>query len=684
MPQSKILYLDLESFSATPITHGTHVYAANAEILLLAYAVDDGEVKVIEQPNDELTQLLLDNTVVIVAHNAQFDRTVLRHAWQFETDISRWHCTMAQALAHSLPGSLGDLCQLYHLSEDQAKTKDGKRLIQLFCKPQPANRKIERATKETHPEDWDAFRHYAAQDIVSMRELHARMPKWNYQKEELELWHLDQRINDRGVAVDMDLVNGALTAVAQEKKRLSKEANDMTGGAVSSTNQRDAVLEYVLKTHGVTLPDLKTSTIERRINDPDLPEPVRELLRVRLAASMSSTAKFEKFEKCTSADGRLRGTLQYCGASRTGRWAGRLVQLQNMPRGSVSGGELDAGIEALKQGCADLIAPDVNKLASSVLRGCIVAPPGMKLVVSDLSNIEGRVAAWTAEQEWKVQAFKDFDAGNGADLYKLAYSKSFSVPVDSVTKEQRQLGKIQELALGYGGSVGAFTAFANIYGVDLEAMAEQIYPTLPDDYVEKSIFWFNQLRKNGQNTYGLSRDVFVACDGIKRAWRDAHPKVVKLWELLQNGVTRAIENRNKIVEVKRLRIVCTKTWLRIKLPSGRCLCYPSPRIEQEQICYSGIDQYTRKWGRIRTYGGKIFENVCQAIARDVLAHGLAVAETSGYAVVSSVHDELITECPDTDSYGPLELSAFLALEPPWAKGMPLAAAGYEAYRYRKD
>ena len=320
MYDPKILYLDLESFSATPITHGTHVYAANAEILLLAYAVNDGAVKVIEQPNDELTQLLLDNTVVIVAHNAQFDRTVLRHAWQFETDISRWHCTMAQALAHSLPGSLGDLCQLYHLSEDQAKTKDGKRLIQLFCKPQPANRKIERATKETHPEDWDAFRHYAAQDIVSMRELHARMPKWNYQKEELELWHLDQRINDRGVAVDMDLVNGALTAVAQEKKRLSKEANDMTGGAVSSTNQRDAVLEYVLKTHGVTLPDLKTSTIERRINDPDLPEPVRELLRVRLAASMSSTAKFEKFEKCTSADGRLRGTLQYCGASRTGRW----------------------------------------------------------------------------------------------------------------------------------------------------------------------------------------------------------------------------------------------------------------------------------------------------------------------------------------------------------------------------
>ena len=685
MSDSTILYLDLETYSATKLTvHGLHVYAVDAEILLMAYAVNDGKVNVIEHPNTEVTKLLLDPDVQIVAHNAQFDRTILRHAWQMDTDVSRWHCTMARALAHSLPGGLGDLCQLFNLSDDQAKNKDGRRLISLFCSPQPANRKFDRATKDTHPEDWAAFVHYAAQDIVSMRELYKRLPTWNYKGDELELWHLDQRVNDRGVAIDRELVNGALTAVEQEKKRLSEQAHKQTEGAVGSANQRDALLEHLVKQYGVTLPDLRTSTVERRIADPDLPEPVRELLRIRLAASMSSTAKFKKFKQCTSDDGRLRGTLQFCGASRTGRWAGRLVQLQNIPRGTVSGAELKDGIEALKEGFADLMVSDINKLASSVLRGCIIAPKGKKLVVSDLSNIEGRVAVWLAGEDWKIKAFEQFDQGIGHDLYKLAYAQSFGIKADDVTKEQRQLGKIQELALGYGGSVGAFTAFANIYQVDLEDMARKLYPSLPADYVEKSIFWWNQLKKNKQSTYGLSRDVFVACDGIKRAWRHAHPNVVQYWADLNNTATKCINHPDHIGKAGKLRMQYHKGWLRIKLPSGRYLCYPNARLEDDQITYSGMNQYTRRWERLRTYGGKLFENLCQAVARDVLAYGMKVAELGGYAVVSSVHDELITEVDDVTQFNAAELSLLMATNPKWAKGLPLAAAGFESHRYRKD
>jgi len=216
-------------------------------------------------------------------------------------------------------------------------------------------------------------------------------------------------------------------------------------------------------------------------------------------------------------------------------------------------------------------------------------------------------------------------------------------------------------------------------------MARKLYPSLPADYVEKSIFWWNQLNKNKQNTYGLSRDVFVACDGIKRAWRHAHPNVVQYWADLNNTAINAINNPGHVYNsVRKLKMQYHKGWLRIKLPSGRYLCYPNARIEDDQITYSGINQYSRKWGRIRTYGGKLFENLCQAVARDVLAYGMKVAELAGYAVVSSVHDELITEVDDTETFSASELSLLMATNPPWAKGLPLAAAGFESHRYRKD
>lgn len=364
------LWLDLETYSETPITHGTHAYAARAEVMLFAWAIDDGPVSVwdctlnrkdvVRVPVD-LLDALDDPEVELWAHNSHFDRTVLRHAPPCRAappaarDVERWRDTMVQALSHGLPGSLDALCTVLKVPTDQAKDKAGRQLIQLFCKPRPVTSKVRRATRETHPAEWARFVEYAALDIDAMRAVHQRLPLWNYRGAELALWHLDQRINDRGVAIDLPLVLGAIEAVDAEQRSLARQTREMTAGRVESTTQRDVLLAHVLEEYGVDLPDLRMSTLERRIADPDLPQELRELLAIRLQASTTSTSKYRTLQRGTSADGRLRGTLQFNGASRTGRWAGRLFQPQNIARGTVERELLEIGIEALKAGCADLI-----------------------------------------------------------------------------------------------------------------------------------------------------------------------------------------------------------------------------------------------------------------------------------------------------------------------------------------
>lgn len=355
------LDLDLETYSEVPIKHGVHRYAERAEIMLFAWGVDDEPVQVWdrtldpEMPDDLAYALRHADTCT--AHNSGFDRTILRHVMpELCPPIERWRDTMVQALAHSLPGALGELCAILGVDGDDAKDKEGRQLITLFCKPRPASFKgPRRATRDTHPEEWARFVSYAGNDIRAMRAVRAKLPTWNYRGDELALWHLDQRINDRGFAVDMELVDGAIRAVDREQKRLARRTQEMTGGAVQSATQRDALLRHLLDEYGVDLPDMQKATLERRIADPDLPIALRELLDVRLQASTTSTSKYRALLRGVSADGRLRGTLQFCGASRTGRWAGRLFQPQNISRGSVHGEALAIGIEAIKANCEDLI-----------------------------------------------------------------------------------------------------------------------------------------------------------------------------------------------------------------------------------------------------------------------------------------------------------------------------------------
>lgn len=684
------LFLDLETYSETPIKNGTHAYAENAEVMIFAWALNDGEVNVEDLTaapmSKELVALLQNPSVKLIAHNSGFDRTVLRHAMpQFDLKIERWEDTMVQALSHSLPGSLDSLCEIFGLETDVAKDKAGKQLIQLFCKPRPKTSKDRRATRETHPEKWAEFLAYAKNDILAMRELHKKMPKWNYRNSELALWHLDQKINDRGVCIDLDLVQSAIEAVDKAQVELAKQTREMTYGEVEAATQRDAMLKHILSAHNVSLPDMQKSTLERRLKDDSLPIAVRELIAIRLQASTTSTAKYKALSLGTNTDGRLRGTLQFNGASRTGRWAGRLFQPQNLPRPALKQSVIDEGIEVLKLGCADLFYENVMELTSSAIRGCIQAPKGKKLVITDLSNIEGRGLAWLAGEEWKNQAFRDFDNGTGHDLYKLSYAKSFGVSPEDVDKEQRQVGKVQELALGYEGGVGAFLTFASAYGLDLDAMAELAFNSIDRSVMNEAIRAWEWHKKERRNTFGLKKNTWLVCDSFKRSWRYAHPNISAWWSELKVTAIKAINSPGVAFPCRKVVMLKKGSWLLIKLPSGRFLCYPSARAEIDgRISYMGNNQYTRKWERLYTYGGKLAENITQAFSRDVLAHNMPTIESEGYEIVLTVHDEVITEASDLPEFNHEHLSKLLAANPEWASDLPLAAAGFESYRYKKD
>ncbi|MBE2173113.1 DNA polymerase I [Acinetobacter oleivorans] len=686
---SDILWLDLETYCEVPIKNGTHAYAEQVEIIVFAWAFNDGPVYVEDltknEPSKELIEHLHNESVTLIAHNSHFDRTVLRHAYHgAPLKIERWQDTMVQALSHSLPGSLDSLCEIFKIDQDKAKDKAGKQLIQLFCKPRPANQKLRRATSETHPLEWARFLDYAKNDILAMRELHKRIPKWNYRGAELALWHLDQKINDRGVCIDLDLVDSAIEAVAKAQKGLAKRTVALTDGEVQAATQRDAMLKHILEAHGVSLPDMQKATLERRINDENLPVIVRELLAIRLQASTTSTAKYTALAKGVSSDGRLRGTLQFNGASRTGRWAGRLFQPQNLPRPTLKQDVIDEGIETLKIGCADMFYENVMELTSSAIRGCICAPEGKKLVVADLSNIEGRALAWLAGETWKIKAFYDFDAGKGHDLYKLAYAKSFGVSPEDVDKEQRQVGKVQELALGYEGGVGAFLTFAAAYGLDLDDMATQAFDSIDPSIMNEAIRAWEWHKKEKRTTFGLKKNTWLVCDSFKRSWRYAHPNISAWWNELRVAAINAINNPDKPFPCRKVIFIKKGSWLYIKLPSGRFLCYPGAKADDNRISYMGNNQYTRKWERLYTYGGKFAENITQAVARDVLGHNMPLIEQNGYEITLSIHDELITEVPDSAEYNNEKLSVLMANNPKWATDLPLAAAGFDAYRYRKD
>jgi len=671
MPDPIIGYWDTETYCETPLRNGTAAYAEDAEIMLHQWAIGDGPVEVWDATDggdapDELVWMF-QHADIIVIQNSFFDRTVARHAGiringrRVPLIIlpERIHDTMVQALSHGLPGGLDRLCEIFKLPVDKAKDKRGKQLVQLFCKPRPANSKIRRATKHTHPVEWEIFvEEYAPSDVVSMREIYKKLPRWNYPApREHALWCLDQKANDRGVKVDLDLARAAIDTVNVTKKGMDKRTAELTGEALRSTTQRDKLLKYVLEQHDVELPDMQATTLERRIEDPQLPWMVKELLAMRLQTSTTSNSKYNKLLKAVSSDGRLRGMLQFSGAARTKRWAGRVVQLQNLPRPDMEAWDIEIGIEAMKARGAHLLYDNPIKLASNALRGFIVADKGKKLVVSDLQGIEARVIAWLAGEEWKLQSFRDYDAGIGEDVHRQTAARMLHKRPDQVSDAERQShGKHPEYACSYGGSKAALFAVALLFN------------------------------------YIIDED--EAMD-LVRLWRSIHPKIADwdtgFWKQLDDAARQAIMAPERTFSAgEHIRFERWREWLKMELPSGGFLSYAAPAIVEDprrpgsrSVSFMGINNYTKRWERIYTFGGKLAADATQSTAREIMAEAWPKIEEAGYRPLLTVHDEFITEPPDDPVYSVEGLNALLAANPPWAKGLPLAAGGFESYRYRK-
>lgn len=730
------LYLDFETFTEADLKKvGSYAYAEHpsTEVLICTYAFDDEPVQVwdctdgSDMPGDlhrALRRLVKPNSrIKMVWHNGGlFDRLIMKHCWGFDIPVSNTIDTMIWAFRHALPGSLDALCEVLGVSADNAKDKRGKALIQRFSKPTPKNYKIRRYTAETHPDEWALFIKYAVSDITAMREVFHKLPRWGNSEFEDRVLELDQLINDRGFKVDVALAEAAIEAVEKHKAQLQEEAQRKYGGSLTGKDFLP-VLRELAPAHRIH--NAQKSTLNDLLADDDLPDDARAIIEMRLGAASTASTKYNPLLLGRSSDDRRRGCLQYGGAKRTLRWAGKGFQPQNLARGYYHDDELDKGISALLKGRAHRRF-DVAKLTASTVRSCIIPEAGHKFVVADYSNVEGRGLAWLAGEETALDTFRA-----GLDIYCVTAGKMFGMDPDDIKKnfkEIRQIGKACELGLGYEGGVGAFVTFAKNLGLDLIEMAKTMDGTFPDHIWAATARGYEWARiqeakrpphpgeKDDRPSYILDKKVWRTCDAIKRMWRESHPETVAFWRDLKDGILAAVRNpgrefwagahlrKNGERAIRIWRTVEFDSsgrkvpgwWLCMELPSGRILSYPGIGVSvtketdedgrvntNVRIKYQGENQLTRQWTTLYTHGGKACENLVQALCRDLLAYAMINVEGGGYPIVLSVHDELVCETPDLPEYNVAELERLMCELPEWAEGFPLVAEGQELKRYAK-
>lgn len=626
----------------------------------LSWAIDDREPSIWHPQIDTPSTLFaaLWEGSLVVAHNAAFEMAIWEHimvpryGWP-PLKTSQGRCTMAMAYAMSLPGSLEKAAAAVGI--ERQKDMAGHRLMLQMAKPKTV-------TPLTWWDDEDKTQQlydYCKQDVRVEQQLWARLLPLS--DSEQRLWVVDRAINSRGVYVDRPAITAALSIVGQEQQRLAAELRVVTEGVVGGPTEVAGLTRWV-QAQGVTCDSLAKADLSALLMGETLTPRVRRALEIRQEAAKTSTAKLTTMLDAVGADGRIRDTLQYHAAG-TGRWGGRRIQPQNLPRSTMKQGEIDQVFELFEDGEAtagylDLFYGPPLSVVSNCLRGMICAPPGKSLVAGDYANIEGRVLAWLAGEEWKLQAFRDFDAKTGPDLYLLAASRIYRQPIETYTKAspERQIGKTAELACGFGGGIGAFQTMARAFGL-----------TISD----------------------------AEADMIKVAWRDAHPRIVQYWYDLETAASDAVAHPGtKTYAGAAGRRVCFRvkgSFLFCLLPSGRMLTYPYPKLKdkltpwgdlKEQVHYMHVDSLTNKWVETSTYGGKLSENITQAVSRDVLAEAILRVELVGYPVVMHVHDEIVAEVSEASGALP-EFLRHMGATPPWAAGLPIAVEGWQGRRYKK-
>lgn len=650
------LAIDIETYSSADIRYGVYKYADSPdfEILLLEYAFDDEPVQVADLTREEVparfVQALFDKSVTKTAFNANFEMTCLRKLYP-DMPLECWECTSILSLYNSLPTGLANVARILKLGEDKQKDARGKALINYFskpCKPTKANGGRTRNRPEDAPEKWAMYMEYNRQDVVVERAIRQKLIRLKPPETEHRYWLMDQWINGNGAKVDMQLVRNAIRMNQDYSAHLRAEAIRITG--LDNPNSVAQLKRWVEDRIGETVPALDKKAVTELLAREDIPEDAREVLEIRRLMGRTSVKKYEAMAQAVCSDGRIHGMFQFYGAMRTGRWAGRIVQLHNLPRSSMPVEELRAARDAVRRGdleTVELLWDDVPDVLSQLIRTAIVAEDGCRFIVDDYSAIEARVIAWLAGEKWRQDVF-----ARGGDIYCASASAMFGVPVvkHGVNGHLRQKGKIAELALGYGGGIGA-----------LKAM--------------------------GADKMGLADEELTE---IVTKWRKASPAIGRFWWDVDTAAKKAIRNPGEIVKIRQggLRFCFRHGALFITLPSGRHLVYVHPRLGQnrfggEAILYAGMEQGTRTWGELETYGGKLVENIVQACARDSLAAAMLRLKNAGYKILMHVHDEVIMEVPK-DKGSMEEVTRIMSMNEPWEKGLVKNADGFEDIYYRKD
>ena len=641
------LSIDLESFSDIDLIKcGVYAYADSPafEILLFAYSFDGGETQIIdlaqgEKLPAEVEEAIFDVSVTKTAYNANFERTCLSKHFGRYIPPESWHCSAVQAAMLALPRSLEDVGRVLGL--DEQKMKEGKELIRYFCvpcKPTKANGGRTRNLPCHAPEKWELFKTYCKRDVDVEKSIRRKLHNFPIPESEMELYRLDQRINDRGVLVDMGLVRNAVSCERLHKEVVTKRAYELTG--LENPNSV-AQLKGWLGDMGMEAESLSKKAVAEMIAETD--GEVEELLRLRLLMAKTSVKKYEAMERSVCSDGRVHGMLMFCGANRTARWSGKIVQIQNLPKNYLP--DLELARDLVKQGRfedIELLYDSTPNVLSELIRTAFIPKPGCRFVVADFSAIEARVLAWLSGEQWRLDVFTSH-----GKIYEASASSMFHVPMEEITKTSplRQKGKLAELGLGFGGAAGALISMG---ALDMGLTEEELPP-------------------------------------LVAAWRKANPHITQFWWDVDAAAIKAVREKQK-TKVGKIIFEYKSGILFITLPSGRKLSYVKPRMAvnkfgRDGLTYEGISE-NKKWSRIETYGPKLVENIVQGTARDLLAEAMLRVEEKGYPIVMHCHDEIIAEMPEgTGSVD--EMCEVMAVQPEWAEGLPLRADGYQCSFYQK-